>query len=209
MAPPTTVVVVDDHRTFAELLALAINHTTDLVCLGQAVNADDARQLVDQARPDIAVIDVELPDTDGIALTAELRRSHPELRVVVLTSHSQLEVAVRAAAAGAGAFVRKDGALAEVLAALRTVRTSSMMIAPATLADGARTEHPADQLTPRELDVLRLLAEGYDAARIARQLGISDNTCRGYLKSLYGKLGVHSQLEAVVVAVRARVINFG
>jgi DNA-binding NarL/FixJ family response regulator len=220
---PTRVVVVDDHRTFAELLTLAINETADLICLGQAVSAKEGRVLVDQLRPDIVLMDVELPDGDGIALTRELRRAYPQLRVVVLTSHSELGVAARAAAAGAGAFVRKDGALKDVLSALRTVRNDAMLIAPATLASGAAT-HDADaeghaeghagggarldQLTPRELDVLRLLAGGCDAAKIARRLGISDNTCRGYLKSLFAKLGVHSQLEAVVVAARSGVIDF-
>jgi DNA-binding NarL/FixJ family response regulator len=213
---PTSVVVVDDHCTFAELLSLAINNTTDLVCVGQASNAHEARTLVERLRPDIVVMDVELPDCDGIALTAELRVAHPQLRVVVLTSHGQLDYAMRAAAAGAGAFVRKDGSLKDVLTALRGVRTGTMMIAPATLTkeSGQLTsttiaDMPTGQLTPRELDVLRLLAKGFDAGRIARRLGISDNTCRGYLKSLYAKLDVHSQLEAVVVAVRSQLIELG
>ncbi|EYR62922.1 LuxR family transcriptional regulator [Actinotalea ferrariae CF5-4] len=208
------VLVVDDHRTFAELLARALCDEPDLECVGDAQSASSARLQVDLLRPDIVVTDVDLGKDaeDGIALTRSLTASHPDLLVVVLSALADGELVRRAAAAGAVGVVPKDGSVGELLDVLRRVRRGDLVLHPELLSflltetDRSRA---ADDLTPREHDVLELLADGLDARAIARELGISVHTCRGYVKSLLVKLDAHTQLEAVVAASRRGLTRVG
>jgi DNA-binding NarL/FixJ family response regulator len=206
------VLVVDDHQTFAELLSRALDAERDLRCVGHAQSSREALQAVARLNPDLVLMDLRLPDRDGIATTAELVREHPDLKVLILTAHASLADVERAASAGATGFLAKDGSLTDVLDALRTARRGSLILpdgllaALSSLADrdsAARQWH----LTPRELEVLRLLGGGRDPRGIAKDLGVSLHTCRGYVKAVLAKLGVHSQLEAVVVATRTGLIR--
>ena len=198
--------VVDDHRTFTDLALLALAGENDLECVGAAPDAARARQLVEEHEPDVVLMDVNLGADDGLTLTGELLAARPGLRVVVLTAHGDATVMRRAAAAGACALLPKDGSLPDLLTALRTARSGGFVVHPDLLRTlvvaepepPARLRRPA--LTPREGEVLALLAEGRDVRVIARELGISINTCRGHIKTLLAKLGAHSQLEAVVIA---------
>ncbi len=209
----TTVVVVDDHRTFADLLEIALLGEPDLRCIGAAQTADAAVALIERARPDVVVMDVQLGDDDGIALTRRLTSLHPTLRVVVLSAFVDTPLVWRAADAGACALLPKDGALSETLKALRTAERGGFML-HSTLARRLASSsvipaQRAPELTHREREVLQMLAEGMETRAIARDLGISVATCRGYVKSLLAKLGAHSQLEAVVCAVRQGLIRVG
>jgi DNA-binding NarL/FixJ family response regulator len=206
------VLVVDDHLTFAELLARALDAEDDMACVGHARDADEAVRLVGQLRPDVVLMDLELPGRDGISVTAQLTAEYPDLKVLILTAHAGAGELTRAGAAGACGFLAKDGSLDDVLDALRTAHRGSLMLS-AQLAAGF-AEEPATGagdagLTPRELEVLRLLGQGRDPRGIARELGVSLYTCRGYVKSVLAKLDVHSQLEAVVVASRSGLIRVG
>lgn len=212
----TRVVVVDDHRTFAELLADALGREDDLVCVGLASSGDEAVALVDRLRPDVVLMDVQMPSGDGITATRRIVGTGSRTRVVVLTAHTDVSFVQQAADAGAAAFVPKDGALGTMLETLRAVRDGAQdFLVPRDLMERAAAEpewglpgvavadRPVlDILTPRETDVLRLMAEGLDVRTIARELGITEQTCRGYVKSLLSKLGAHSQLQAVVTAWR-------
>ena len=196
-ASTTTVVVVDDHRTFSDLLALALTAEPDFDCVGKATSVATALAMVEDLRPDLVLMDVRLGDGDGVAATAELTRSYPDLRVVVLTAHADLALMKRAADAGACCLLPKDGSLPDMLEALRRSRR------------GGITMPQLPTLTRREHDVLMKLAIGLDARAIAKHLGISVNTCRGYVKSLMLKLGAHSQLEAVVIATNNGLVRLG
>jgi DNA-binding NarL/FixJ family response regulator len=205
-ADRSRVLVVDDHRTFTDLIALALRAEPDLEFVGAAHDAEQARRLVADEHPDIVLMDVQLGDTDGLELTAQLLRDHPDLVVVVLTAFGDGGVMRRAAIAGASALLPKDGSLPDLLSGLRGARRGGLVVHPQLLHTLVTTETPhsgppGPDLTPRELSVLRLLAEGRTVATIAKELGISVHTCRGYVKVLLAKLDVHSQLEAVVVAV--------
>ena len=121
---------------------------------------------------------------------------------------------IRAGAAGAAGFLAKDGSLDDVLSALRTARRGSLILPATVLAEFSRpgipvAPGPEATLTPRELEVLRLLGQGRDPRSIAKELGVSLHTCRGFVKSILAKLDVHSQLEAVVVASRRGLIHLG
>ena len=207
--PPTTarVLVVDDHRTFTDLVVLALAAEPDLDCVGAAHDADSARAMVQQHAPDVILMDVNLGTEDGLDLTAELVAAYPGLRVVVLTAHGDAAVMRRAATAGACALLPKDGSLPELLHGLRSARPGGLVVHPTLLhavvtetPEQPSTALPCPALTPREQHVLQLLAEGRDTRAISRELGISVNTCRGYVKTLLMKLDAHSQLEAVVIA---------
>ncbi|WP_245887677.1 response regulator [Geodermatophilus tzadiensis] len=204
--PPTltqTVLVVDDHRTFAELLAGALE-ASGMVSLGIASSAAQAVAMARDLQPDVVVMDIEMPHQDGLAATRRVREVAPGAVVAVVTAHRDPDWVVRAAQAGASAFVPKDGSLAEMIDVLSRVQPGQMLVAPSTFAGGAPRvpSSAADrpQLTRREQEVLDCLGRGMPVKGIARVLGISVETCRGYVKALHAKLGVRSQLEAVVRA---------
>lgn len=206
------VMVVDDHRTFAELLARALDAEDDMVCVGHARDGEEAVQMVAELQPDVVLMDLELPGRDGITVTGELTSRYPDLKVLILTAHAGSGELSRAGAAGACGFLAKDGSLDEVLDALRSAHCGSLLLPSGVAAGFAQVPAPRGEeigLTPRELEVLRLLGQGRDPRAIARELGVSLYTCRGYVKSVLAKLDVHSQLEAVVVASRSGLIRVG
>ena len=205
------VVVIDDHRVFAELLSMALTAEPDFECVGHAQSVPEGVALVADTAPDIVLMDVRLGDHDGIAATAELTAADRDLRVVVLTAYVDRGLLQRAGAAHACALLPKDGNLAEMLQVLRTAHRGGFTVHPELLR---RLVVPAEvpeqrfpELTNREREVLQMLASGLEARVIARQIGISLSTCRGYIRSVLGKVGAHSQLEAVAIAMRHGLIS--
>ncbi|HEX2075402.1 MAG TPA: response regulator transcription factor [Geodermatophilus sp.] len=200
------VLVVDDHRTFAELLSGALA-AGGMQSLGTAHSAAQAVAMAQELQPDIVVMDIEMPRQDGLAATRRIREVAPDAVVAVVTAHRDPDWVVRAAQAGASAFIPKDGSLAEMIDVLTRVQPGQMLVAPSTFAGRSATAPTAPstadarpQLTRREQEVLDCLGRGMQVKSIARVLGITLETCRGYVKSLHAKLGVRSQLEAVVKA---------
>jgi DNA-binding NarL/FixJ family response regulator len=213
MQGTTTVALIDDHQTLLDLLSFAMANEADIEVVGTATTAAEGQRLVERVRPDVVLLDFALPDIDGVTLAATLIDRYPEVRVVMLTASEDADLISRAATAGASGFVAKSGALDQVLDAVRSARSGSMIVDPVFLARlgsaGRPQQAPADQararrpvLTPREQEVLELLGRGKDPRTIARELSISLHTCRGYVKSTLAKLDCHSQLEAVVTAGR-------
>lgn len=200
----TRVLVVDDHQAVAAAMALAIGMEPGLASVGAAHSAAEARQRVAELAPDVVVMDVLLGDGDGIEVAAEMIRGNPGLRVVVLTAHVDEALLRRAAEAGAGAFLLKEGALVDLLDAIRACAVDGLVVHPRVIRDLFREAPPAaptsTPLTARETEVLMLLSEGHNTASIAGKMGITRLTCRGYVKNLLVKLHAHSQLEAVVSA---------
>lgn len=209
---PSRVLLVDDHRTFTDLVGLALSQEPDLECVGAARDAAEARQLVDETRPDTVLMDVNLGPDNGLDLAGELLAADEDLKVVVLTAHANVAVMRRAGAIGASALLPKDGSLTELLAGLRGARRGSLVVHPellhALVSSTVQSTGPVPpDLTAREHTVLQRLAEGHQVNAIAEELGISVNTCRGYVRGLLTKMGVHSQLEAVVVAVSQGIVD--
>jgi DNA-binding NarL/FixJ family response regulator len=211
-----TVLCVEDQRTLLDALRSAVSAQPGLACVGTAETVAAALDLLDLHRPDVVLMDVDLPGPDGIVGTRLVKRAHPSTRVVVLTGGESAEALVRAAAAGADAFLSKASSLTEILAALRVVETGGIHLDKATLdvvrervAIEARVEGRLwdPGLTEREREVLALLAHGVDPKGIARQLGITLHTTRSYIRNVLTKLRAHSQLEAVVVAARAGMLR--
>lgn len=202
------VLIVDDHTTFTELLIGALDREPDLSTVGTAGNVRSAIELCATLSPDLVVLDYHLPDGSGLAAAARILAQAPSTRIVILTGDPTPEAIEQAAAIGVCAFLPKDGSLAGLLDTLRHARNGTFSVHPSLVAQlSARrrlqeNDPAVASLTRRELDVLQLMAEGNDVKANALALGISENTCRGYVKSILAKLEAHSQLEAVVSATR-------
>lgn len=207
------ILIVDDHNTFAELLAGALDREPDLCTVGSANNGRRAIELCDSVRPDLVVLDYHLPDDSGLSVAALILAQAPATRIVMLTGDPTPEALELAAAIGVCAFLPKDGSLIGMLDTLRHARAGGFIVHPSLVAQLSaqwrlHEDNPAMQaLTRRELEVLRLMAQGNDVRANALTLGISENTCRGYVKSILAKLEVHSQLEAVVSATRLGLVG--
>jgi len=203
------VMVVDDHPVFGEALALAIEATGDLTCVGTALDVDQATGLADELEPDVAVMDVQLNGTDGVTGTRRLLERHPGMQVLVLTGLPLSQALVRAVAeSGAAGLLPKSASLGEVVETIPSLRDHCFSLdrqclvslcEPTDGADVARRSR-GSVLTRREQDILSLLVSGVDLQNAAGRLGITVNTARGYVKNLYRKLGVHNQLELLAVA---------
>jgi DNA-binding NarL/FixJ family response regulator len=195
----TTVLVVDDHRSFSDLLTAALSSVPGFRCLGTASSAAEGIEMAARLRPDVVVMDIQMPGTDGLAATRRLRQASPGTAVAVATAHSDAEWVARAAQAGASAFIPKGGSLAEMIDLLRGARPGRMVVAPSLSRTTARPTAAAtpDLLTARELEVLGYIGQGLQAKSVAKVMGISVHTCRGYIKTVYTKLQVSSRIEAV------------
>ena len=201
----TSILIVDDHRSFADLLAGALNIIPGLHCVGTAASAAEGIARAAELQPNIVVMDIEMPRQDGLQATRRIREVAPDTVIAVVTGHNDPAWISRAAQAGASAFIPKGGSLTEMIDILGRVCQGQMIVAPSTFDAGLSVPQQADRtpaplLTPRELEVLAYLGKGMSVHSISQVLGISLNTCRGHVKSLHAKLGASSQLEAVIKA---------
>jgi DNA-binding NarL/FixJ family response regulator len=214
----TRVLVVEDQRALAGALEIAIDAQPDLDCVGAAGTVEDAILLAAAYSPDVVLMDIHLPDVDGIEGTRRIKASHPEARVLILTGDAAPDLLVAAAAAGAAGFLAKDSTFPDILKVIRasvdqkivmleggTLRALLEDIGPGTPSQTARENWAG--LTAREFDVLELMGEGLDPRSIAERLVVSVHTARGHVKNVLMKLKVHSQLEAVVVATRTNLLS--
>jgi DNA-binding NarL/FixJ family response regulator len=198
------VLIVDDHHTFAELLAIALDTESGFECVGTAAGASAAVEAAIRTQPDIVVMDIELGTESGLAAARRIRDVLPETVVVVVSAHSDPSWVAKASQAGASAFAAKSGSLHDMVEVLRNARNGSMLVTPTLFAQASQSRPPRIEngvkLTAREHDLLVLMGRGAAPKEIASVLGITLNTCRGYVKAVHHKLGVRSQLEAVVKA---------
>jgi DNA-binding NarL/FixJ family response regulator len=211
MTRVTRVMLVDDHRAFADLLAAALNREPDFTCVGVESSAASALELARRARPDLVVMDIRLGKENGLDAARRIRQVLPEAVIVVVSAHREAEWVVRAAQAGASAFAAKSGTLEEMLAVLRQATLGSMLVGPSTFQQVQPTERrqvsDLEPLSAREQEVLVLMGKALPPQEIAPLMNISLNTCRGYVKSIHAKLRVRSQLEAVIKAQRLGLIE--
>ncbi|MEV4509197.1 response regulator transcription factor [Dactylosporangium sp. NPDC049525] len=198
---PRTVLLVDDHRIFTDVLAFALDAQPDLRCVAVANSAREGLAKAAAYDFDVAIVDLHLPDAGGLAVVEELRAIRPAALLVVLTGHPRADLAAAAHRAGADAFLAKDDALHAVLGVLRGAPPPSPR---RRLADTA-----GPQLTPREHEVLASLASGADARTISHDLGLSMHTVRDYIKTILAKFGVHTQHAAVVAAIESGLVTAG
>ena len=191
------VVVAEDQSMVLGALAALLEIEPEIEVVGQARDGREALALVRQHRPDVLLTDIEMPVMTGLELTAEVARSHPTTRVIILTTFARSGYLRRALDAGAGGYLLKDSPAEELANAVRRVHRGGRAIDP-ELARDAWTER--DPLSDRERQVLRMAAEGMASSAIAAALGLSDGTVRNYLSDAISKLGASNRVEAARTA---------
>ena len=200
------VLVVDEHRLFAELLSAVLRTQPDLDCVARAFNEVEARRAFATLRPDVVVLDTSLAADGGVGFATDLMLIEPEVRIVLVDEEARPGLLRSAARVGICAYLPKSSPLEDILDAIRSSRVGTL-IAPTDLVvlsfeDDVPALSATSELPPRELEVLRLLEEGLAVQQISRRMGISIHTARGYVKTLLSKLDAHTQLEAVANAKR-------
>jgi RNA polymerase sigma factor (sigma-70 family) len=208
---PVRVLIVEDHRVVAEGLAALINSQSDMKVVGNVGTVGECVIAATELSPDIVLLDFRLPDGSGPDAAAAIRTVRPASKMIFLTREDTDAARFAAVQSGASAFLHKSRAAAEVVSAIRDVARGKMLITPRTiatlLAKRRSIEAQLDRLTPREREVLRLMAEGLPSRQVASEMGISYTTVRTHIRSLGSKLAVHSKLEAVVKARELGLIN--
>ena len=207
------VLIVDDQRTFAEALRSAVQQLDDIAVVGVAEDGRQAVGMADELAPHVVLMDVEMPAMDGIEATKQIKRARPEAQVVILSTYRNDALLARALTAGAAGYLSKDTALPEVAAAIRSAAAGEPLVDEA-VAQGvlARFSSASDtemasarlveRLTPREIEILQLMADGTPSDRIASTLFMSPHTLRTHVAHILRKLEVHSRMEALALAVR-------
>jgi DNA-binding NarL/FixJ family response regulator len=206
------VVIVDDHAMFTESLRLALEQQPDVAVVGSARSAREALPVVTASDPDVVLLDYRLPDGDGVALARLIKASAPRRQIVMLTGAENDGVLLAAVEAGCAGFVTKTSPMEELLSAIRAATAGEAVISPALLSRLLPRIHRGYRgvgadLTGRELEVLRLLAEGLSNPAIASRLTISVHTVRNHVANILAKLGVHSKLEALATAMREGILE--
>jgi DNA-binding NarL/FixJ family response regulator len=201
---PIRVLIVEDHQVVADGLAALLNSQPDMTVVGTAASVHESVARAADSRPDVVLVDFRLTDGTGADAASGIRQVRPDTKLIFLTREDSDAARFAAVEAGASAFIHKSRAAADVVDAIRTVAAGGTLFTPRTIATLLNRRRAMDtqleSLTPREKEVLRMMAEGTASRDIASQLGISYTTVRTHIRSLGSKLGVHSKLEAIVKA---------
>ncbi|MBA3719726.1 MAG: response regulator transcription factor [Nocardioidaceae bacterium] len=209
MTMATSVLLIDDHDLIRQGLRRAFERNEDFRVLGEAASLGQGEQMVASLKPQVVVIDVRLPDGSGLDLVRKMRQHVPGLGIVVLTMYAGDEQLFAALDSGASAFVPKDAPAEDVVAAARHAAVSPRSFTAPDLAEAMqrRLKPTGPQLSPREREVLDLLAEGLGVAAIARKLYISESTAKTHISKIYDKLGAANRAQAIMNAIRAGLIK--
>ncbi len=203
------VLVIDDHAVFCEALSSVLALEPDLQVVGKGGSVREAIEGTKALKPDVVLLDIHLPDGSGVDAVARIKAELPATQVVILTSDEEESLLSAAVQAGVTGYLSKHEATSQVLHAVRAAARGEALIAPYMLARLLRglsrpaAPAPTAPLTPKELQVLGELVHGHDNEAVGRSLSMSPNTVRTHVQNILAKLGVHSKLEAVSVALRA------
>jgi two-component system, NarL family, response regulator DevR len=203
--------IVDDHEMVREGLKAMLVSEPDFSIVGDAANAEQALTLVEQLRPDVALVDIRLPGTSGIDVCRTVTSNYPQTAVIILTTYTDDSLVAQAIQAGARGFILKDIERFDLKRSIRAVARGEAAIDPkaavAVLAQLRKApqssgEVAPEQLSSQQLVILRLVAQGLSSREIATQLYLSENTVKGYVQEILHRLGVKNRTEAVMVAVK-------
>jgi DNA-binding NarL/FixJ family response regulator len=206
---PVRVFLLDDHEIVRRGLTELFEAEDDLEVVGEAGTAEEALSRIPPTRPDVAVLDVRLPDRDGVEVCREIRSGHPEIKCLMLTSFADDEALFEAIMGGASGYLLKQIKSAEIVAAVRLVAKGQSLLDPSVtgpvlerLRKGPEEDERLAQLTPQERSILELIADGLTNRQIAEQIHLSEKTVKNYVSNLLSKLGMERRTQAAVYAAR-------
>ena len=211
------VVVVDDQELFRRGLTMLLGVEPDIEVVGEAGDGVTAVDLVVETMPDIVLLDVRMPKRSGLEACMRIKEQAPSTRIIMLTVSDEEGDLYEAVKNGASGYLLKDSSIDEVAQAVRVVAEGQSLISPSMAAklidefkEISRTDREpgnAPRLTDRELEVLRLVAKGMNNREVAKQLFISENTVKNHVRNILDKLQLHSRMEAVMYAVREKLLD--
>jgi two-component system response regulator NreC len=201
----TKVLIADDHGIVRAGLRALIGAESGFELVGEASGGYEAISLVEQTRPDVMVLDLSMPDLDGISVTRKIKPLAPDLKILILTLHEDEALLKEAIKAGAAGYILKHAAETELISAIRTILRGDLFVDPsmvrALLGEPQPTSRtqadPKETLTSREEEILKLIVEGYTNRQIGENLSISVRTVEGHRANISDKLGLHSRVELV------------
>ena len=203
--------IVDDHALVRDGLRLIFEREPDIEMVGEAADAAGALALAATGKPHVMVVDLTLGESDGIALLRDLTRRHPRIRLVTVTMHEHEETVRQAFLAGAAGYVVKGAPSADLITAVRAVARNQHYVHPVVasvvVVDSLRWLRQADRLTPREIEVLRLLTAGRTAVETGQALGISAHTVRRHIANVTDKAGVHGRVALTRYALEHHLVQ--
>jgi DNA-binding NarL/FixJ family response regulator len=200
------VLAVDDHQLIRAGIATLFLTESDIQLVGEAANGREAIAKFRECRPDVTLMDLQMPVTDGFDAILAIRGEFPEARIIVLTTYAGDVQAIRAIKAGAQAYLLKSLLYKELLQTIRSVHAGRKTIAPAVAAQIA--EHSGEEsLTPKETEVLRLIAAGNANKQIAAQLSVTEETVKSRVKNILDKLGANDRTHAVTIAIKRGIVE--
>jgi DNA-binding NarL/FixJ family response regulator len=205
------ILVADDHPMLREGLVAVLSTQPDFDVIGEAADGAEVVRLAEALRPDVILLDLEMPDVDGVAALEGLRDAGSEARAVVFTAYDTDERILRSLRAGARGYLLKGASRQEIFDAVRTVHAGGSLLEPGVttrLLDHVREGGaPTEPLTPRELEVLALISEGLHNSEIAGRLFVTERTVKFHVSSILAKLGADNRTEAVALAARRGLIR--
>jgi DNA-binding NarL/FixJ family response regulator len=219
VAEPIRVLVVDDHALFRRGLQMVLGAESDVEVVGEASDGAEALKVAAATTPDIVLMDVRMPKRGGIDATTAIKDAVPSAKIIMLTISDEEADLYDAIKAGAMGYLLKEISIEEVASAVRAVYNGQSLISPsmasklltefATMVrkDDERQQVPTPRLTDREMEVLKLVAKGMNNRDIAKELFISENTVKNHIRNILEKLQLHSRMEAVVYAVREKLLE--
>jgi len=219
---PIRVLIVDDHALFRRGLEMVLAEESDIELVGEASDGAEAVDKAGGTLPDVVLMDIRMPKSSGIEACRAMKEVVPSAKIVMLTISDEEEDLFEAIRAGASGYLLKDIPYDEVADVVRAVHGGQSLINPSMAAklltefaalakrDGEERAQqvPAPRLTDREMEVLRLVARGMNNREIAKELFISENTVKNHVRNILEKLQIHSRMEAVMIAVREKLIEF-
>jgi DNA-binding NarL/FixJ family response regulator len=217
---PVRALIVDDEALVRSALRVFLQGADDIVVVGEASDGDDALQLIEGSRPDVVLMDVQMPRMNGVEATTKLKARFPAVHVIALTTFSSESALIPMLRAGASGFLVKDTDPDDIVEAVRQARDGEYVLSrrvtsqlvSSVLESPPLTSvqlGPSEQLTPRERDVVELLAQGKSNAEIAKALFLSEATVKAHLGQVMAKWGVRDRVQALIRAVQAGIVTIG
>lgn len=207
MSDPIRILIADDHEVMRDGLAAVLESEPDITIAGQAENGRQAVEKFHELKPDLVLMDLAMPEMDGVEAILEIRRGSPDALIVVLTTYDGDEDVFRALESGAKGYLLKDCSTEDLVGAIRKIAAGGTHVSEHASAQLAGRAMAGAAVSPREVEVLRLIAAGKSNKEIASLLFISEGTVKTHVINIHNKLGVRDRTEAVVTAIRRGILR--